>query len=414
MSIRMSTSQLFNRGLNPMLDVQKAISKTQEQISTNKRVLTPADDPIAATRILQLNQELADMGKYNNSLTLLNNRMLREETALTGLSQQLQKAQELVLQAGNAVINAEQRGFLATELQAVVDSMAQLMNSQDSSGEFLFAGYQGKTQPFVKDADGRYQYQGDEGQRFMQVGPVTSIAANDSGYQVFMNIPGVKPTLNVRAGDKNSATPPAQLSGAEIRNPARFAEFAPGTAVIEFNSNDAISPPGLKFTVRQVSDGRVLLQNIPYVSGNDIEFAGMVVRIQGQPASGDSFIVESSDKKGLLEGIQDFIVDLQRLGDSSTDRAKLASSIETTLGNLDNAQVQMLQTRSAVGARMNQIDSTLASNDDFKLTIQTALSELQDLDYAKAISQLTQETFVLEAAQTSFAKISRLSLFNLI
>jgi flagellar hook-associated protein 3 FlgL len=414
MSIRMSSSQLFSRGVNSMLDVQKAVSKTQEQISTNKRVLTPADDPIAATRILQLNQELADMEKYNSSLSLLGNRMLREETALIGISERLQKAQEIVIQSGNAVLNADQRKYLATELQTIVDSMAALMNSRDSSGEYLFSGYQGKTQPFVKDADGRYQYQGDEGQRFVQVGPVTSIAANDSGFQVFMNVPSIKPNVETGASFGNTAIPPAQISKAQIRNEELFANFAPNSAAIEFGPVNNISPPGLNYTVRQISDGRVLAENVPYVSGNEIQFAGLVMRIQGQPAEGDSFIVESTKQKGLLEGLQDFIADLQRLGDSAGDRAILADSIATSLGNLDNAQVQLLQTRSAVGARMNQIDAAQSSNADFKLTIQTALSELQDLDYAKAISQLTQETFVLEAAQTSFAKISRLSLFDLI
>lgn len=414
MTIRMSSMQMFNRGVNSMLDVQKAVSTTQEQIARNKRVLTPADDPIAATRILQLNQEMADMEKYNSSLSALNSRMLREEGALTGVSERLQKAQELVLSAGNAVLNKEQRGYLATELQSVVESLAELMNTRDSSGEYLFAGYQGKTQPFVKDADGRYQYQGDEGQRFMQVGPVTSIAANDSGFQVFMNVDSVKPNVKGTTLATNTSNPPAQLNGLQIRDEEQFARFAPGSAIIEFGPASNVTPAGLNYTVRQASDGKVLASNVPYVPGTEIQFAGLSMRVQGQPAEGDRFMVESSSKKGLLEGIQDFVADLQRLGDNAEDRVVLAESIKTALGNLDNAQVQMLQTRSAVGARMNQIEATQNSNDDFKLTMQKALSELQDLDYAKAISQLTQETFVLEAAQTSFAKVSRLSLFDLI
>lgn len=414
MSVRMSTSQLFARSLNPMLDVQKAVSTTQQQISTNKRVLTPADDPVAATRILQLNQELADLDKYNNSLSSLNNRMLREESALTGISQHIQKAQEIVLQSGNAALNIEQRKYLATELQTVVDGLAQLMNSKDAGGEFLFSGYQGQVQPFVQDAQGRYQYQGDDGQRFVQVGPVTSIAANDSGYQLFMNIQGVTPGLSVRSSPGNTAIPPAEINSAEIRDAEQFAAFAPGTAVIEFRPVGEANSEGPNFTVRKISDGRVMMANVPYVPGNEITFAGMTVRIQGQPAEGDSFVVESNDKKGLLEGLQDFIADLQRFTDSASDRGRLGEAISNTLGNLENAQTTLLQTRSAVGARMNQIDSTLKSNEDFELTIRSALSELSDLDYAKAISQLTQEIFVLEAAQTSFAKISRLSLFNLI
>jgi flagellar hook-associated protein 3 FlgL len=414
MSVRMSTNQLFSRGLNPMLDVQKAVSKTQEQIATNKRVLTPADDPIAATRILQLNQELTDMKRFNNSLSTLNSKMLREEAALSGISDLQQKAQELILQSGNAALNKEQRGYIATELQSVVDSMAQLMNSKDSSGEYLFAGYQGSKAPFEKDPEGRYQYMGDEGQRFAQVGPVTSIAANDSGFAVFMNITSAKPNVSVSAGASNTANPPAQASGAQVRNAERFAQFVPNSAVIEFRPVDEIVPPGLNFTVKQISDGRVLMQNVPYVSGNEIEFAGAVLRVEGRPAEGDTFVMESTNKKGLLEGLEDYIADLNRLGDNTADRAVLAGSLSTTISNLESAQTQLLQTRSAVGSRMNQIDATLSANEDFELVVRTALSELSDLDYAKAISQLTQETFVLEAAQTSFARISRMSLFDLL
>ena len=414
MTVRMSTNQLFSRGLNPMLDVQKAVSKTQEQIASNKRVLTPADDPNAATRILKLNQELTDMTRFNSSLSNLNSKMLREEAALSGISDLQQRAQELVLQTGSAAMNKDQRGYIATELQSVVDSMAQLMNSRDASGEYLFAGYQGSRAPFEKDADGRYQYLGDEGQRFVQVGPVTSIAANDSGFAVFMDIKGANANVSVSAGMGNTAVPPAQVTGTQVRDAEKFSKFAPNSAVIEFRPVSEVVPPGLNYTVKQVSDGSVLLQNVPYVSGNEIEFAGAVLRVQGRPAEGDTFVVESSNKTGLLEGLENYIADLKKLGDNSADRAVFAESRATTISNLENAQTKLLETQTSVGSRMNQIDATLSANEDFEFVVRTALSELTDLDYAKAISQLTQESFVLEAAQTSFARISRMSLFDLI
>lgn len=111
MTVRMSTSQLFNRGLNPILDAQTAVSKTQQQIASNKRVLTPADDPIAATRILQLNQEMASIEKYNNSISGLSSRLQREEVALGGINDLIQKAQELVTQSGNGALAGDQRGY---------------------------------------------------------------------------------------------------------------------------------------------------------------------------------------------------------------------------------------------------------------------------------------------------------------
>jgi flagellar hook-associated protein 3 FlgL len=415
MSVRMSTSQLFNRGLNPMLDIQKAVSKTQEQISTNKRVLTPADDPIAATRILQLNQELAGLDQYNNSLSTLNSRLQREESALNGVSDLIMRAQELIGQSGNGALDRDQRGYIAVELQAVVDGMAQFMNSRDAGGEYLFSGFQGNEQPFVKDAEGRYQYHGDQGQRFIQVGPVTSVAANDSGHDVFMNIPSASPTVKSSASDTNQAQPPASISRVSIRDQAAFENFYPESVVIEFRPANEITPPGLNYRITQVSDGRVLSDNnVEFNNGREIQVAGMSFRIEGRPAEGDSFKLESSNQKGLLEGLEDYIADLQRLGNSPSEREQLSLSMENTVNNLNKAQDQLIKTTSAIGARLNQVDASKASNEDFELVVRSTLSELSDLDYAKAISQLTQESFVLEAAQNTFTKINRMSLFNLI
>src|SRR5690554_2420111 len=355
MSVRMSTSQLYSRSLNAMLDVQRAANKTQEQISTNKRVLTPADDPVAATRLLQLSQELAGLKQYNNSLSTLNNRLMRSDSALNGLSDLIQKAQELVLQAGNPATNHEQRGYLAVDLQSVIDSMAQLMNSRDASGEYLFAGHQGSTQPFSKGVDGRYQYHGDEGQRFIQVGPVTSIAANDSGYELFMNVRGAQPGVALSAGATNSAHPPASISGGLVRDAERFAAFHPNTAVIEFRPISEVTPATMNFTIRQASDGRVLAQNVPYVAGQEVEFAGLAVSVEGEPAVGDSFRVESTHRKGLLEGLEDCVAQLHQAGDNPQGRERLSQAMDNTLTNLDHAQNQMLKTQGAVGARLNQV-----------------------------------------------------------
>jgi flagellar hook-associated protein 3 FlgL len=65
-----------------------------------------------------------------------------------------------------------------------------------------------------------------------------------------------------------------------------------------------------------------------------------------------------------------------------------------------------------VGARLNLVESFKNSSADVRLATQASLSALQDLDFAAAISRLSQETFILEAAQASFARVSGLTLFN--
>lgn len=412
MSVRLSTLQIHSTGLRGLLDVQKAVSNTQQQIASNKRVLTPGDDPIASTRILALSQELALNKQYDSNLETLRNRLQREETAIAGVDDLISSAQELVTQAGNGALNADQRKFMAVELQTIVESMAQMMNSRDASGEFIFAGYQGKSAPFVLGDDGRYRYEGDEGQKTIQIGGATSIAASDSGKKLFEDVKSVTNTVVAFANESNRGIPPASIGSERILDKEAFAEFYPEDVIIEFRPLDEVEPPALNYHVKQVSDGRVLTDNQPYVSGETILFGGASVRITGQPAVGDTFIVESSNKKGLLTNLEDFVVSLKTLGDNPDGRQKLATEISDTLGNLSNAQASLLETRSAVGARLNLVDRTVDSNAEFELVIREALSEIEDLDYAAAISQLTQESFILEAAQASFARVSRLSIFN--
>lgn len=412
MAIRLSTLQIHSTGLRGLLDMQKAVSNTQEQIASNKRVLTPGDDPIATTRILALNQELALNTQYNSNLETLRNRLQREETAIAGIDDLIQSAQELVTQAGNGALNADQRKFMAVEMESIVQSMAQLMNSRDASGEFIFAGYQGKSEPFALGDDGRYRYEGDEGQRSIQIASTTSVASSDSGKKLFVDVASVANTVVAFANEGNRGVPPANIGSERIDDVDAFAEFFPEDVIIEFRPLDEVEPPLLNYHVKQVSDGRILTQNHPYISGESISFGGASVRITGQPAVGDTFIVESSNKKGLLTSLEDFVISLKTLGDNPTDRAKLATEVSNSLGNLSNAQASLLETRSAVGARLNVVDTTVENNSQFELVIQTALSDLQDLDYAAAISQLTQESFILEAAQASFARVSRLSIFN--
>ena len=414
MGLRLSTMQIHATGLAGMLDLQKAVSRTQEQIAGNKRVLTPGDDPIASTRILALNQELALNDQYNSNLETLTNRLQREEVAVSGVSDLVMRAQELVTQAGNGALNKEQRGFIAIEMQSLVKSMAQMMNSRDASGEFIFAGYQGKSEPFVLGDDGRYRYAGDEGQRSIQIASATSVASSDSGKAVFVDVKSVVNTVVGHANTSNRGVPPAIIGGERVVDPDAFAKFYPEDVIIEFRPLEEVEPALLTYNIKQASDGRILKENLPYQSGELIEFGGAGVRISGEPAVGDTFIVESSNKKGLLTNLEDFIISLKDLRDSGSDKQELAQQVANTLGNLNNAQTTLLETRSSVGARLNLVEASRSNNAEFELVIKTALSEIADLDYSKAISQLSQESFILEAAQASFARVSRLSIFKYI
>jgi flagellar hook-associated protein 3 FlgL len=88
--------------------------------------------------------------------------------------------------------------------------------------------------------------------------------------------------------------------------------------------------------------------------------------------------------------------------------------LATNLIEIDNAMENILRVRASVGSRLNEIDSLTNSGEDLQIQYKSSLSELQDLDYAEAISQLSKTQIQLEAAQISFKQISQLSLFSIL
>lgn len=91
-----------------------------------------------------------------------------------------------------------------------------------------------------------------------------------------------------------------------------------------------------------------------------------------------------------------------------------SAALGTHNANLDKALDSVLTVRVAAGTRLQELDALDYAGDDRNLQYSQSLSELQDLDYSKALTQLSQQRITLEAAQQSFVKTAGLSLFNFI
>ncbi|MFT4765146.1 MAG: flagellar hook-associated protein 3 FlgL [Oleispira sp.] len=410
--MRLSTLQSYNKGLNSILDNQAQVNKTQQQVSTGRRVLTPADDPIAATKILQLQQDQALRDQFGKNMTGAEGRLSLEETQLSGITDNLTRLKELTVKAGDGSQTITDRQAIAAEITQLLGSTVDLMNSKDAGGEYLFGGFKGGTEPFQKNESGRYDYAGDEGQRFLSIASSTTVATGDNGKNLF---------VDVKAADNSFTTVVSPLNqGTAIVNPGfvvdeeAYAEFYPEDLVITFNADTAISPPGPNYTIRQASDGRVVegMASQAYESGGSIVVAGLVVKISGEPEPGDEFLANSSEKQSITDTIYRLMDGLNNLEDNPEDSATLNNLLEDTLNNLAFAQSSISQVRSEVGARLNVIQNTASLAADVDIVSKTVLSKLSDVDFAEAVSRLSLQSFLLETAQQSYAKIQNLSLFN--
>ena len=113
----------------------------------------------------------------------------------------------------------------------------------------------------------------------------------------------------------------------------------------------------------------------------------------------------STEGRSFFQSVQD-LVDAVRTSDRGAMNRGLAEF--DTL----NQQVAIIQAK--VGSAMNVVSNQTAVLEETRLQLKTVLSEIEDLDYTEAVTEMQKRMMALEASQASFAQISRLNLFEYI
>jgi flagellar hook-associated protein 3 FlgL len=400
--MRIATSQLFSSALNGMQDKWSQIGRLQQQLSRGERILTPSDDPAATARIMELSEALASTEQYQANGDMANHRLTLEETTLAGASDILQRVRELVVQGGNGTLSAQDRGFIAKEAREQLDALVQLANTQDSNGEYLFAGFQRYTSPFSRNAAGTVNFNGDLGQRSLQIGPNRQVADGDSGQDVFMAIRNGNGTFAVASQGSNTGT--------GVITPGSVTDFSAYVAhdfQIVFTAADTYD-----VIDSSTSPSTTVLTGQNYVKGATIAFNGMETSISGDPASGDVFTVTPSANQSVFETVSNVISALESSASTPAAMAQFNTNMGRALADIDQSIEKILGTRASVGTRLKAVDAQKSANEDAAMDLESVRSTLQDLDYVEAITRLNAEMTALQAAQKSFAQTQSLSLFN--
>ena len=400
--MRISTSQIFRQSIGGILDRQLQVNQTQLQVSTGKRIDRPSDDPVGAARILDIREQIATVNQYQRNSDLAATQLNLEENALSGVENVLQRVRELALQAKNDTLDVQSRQGLASEIRARVNELLSLVNAKDANGDFMFAGFQTNTQPFVFSG-GTLSYNGDQGQRFLQIGPSVQIAAGDSGAAVFQDIVTGNGTFAVAHNPANTGT-------GIVGSTATDGSFVPDTYTVSFTQVLPTDP--ITYQVVGAVSGPVAAGT--YGGGDIISFNGAAITIDGDPADGDSFTVATSGQQDVFTTLDKLATALESTASSRVERAELHNQVNRQLENLDRALDNVLATHTQVGTRLNNVDSQTQVNDDFILQMTEAKSEIEDIDLVDAIGRLSLQTVALQAAQQAYVRVQGLSLFNIL
>jgi flagellar hook-associated protein 3 FlgL len=399
---RVSLAQMFTQGLRGMLSAQSAINKTQSQVSSGKRITTPSDDPAGAAQILQLDQTQANIDQYKKNITGATNNLELEDSSLESVNNLLVRVRELTVQAGDGALSQKERQGIATELGLRLEELSNIANTRSANGEYIFAGFQGKNAPFVQSGNS-YSYQGDAGQRSVQISSSTYVAVNDSGKDIFVAVDSKRLPTSAATTNTGDGT----IAMGHITDQTQFSANFNGPYTVTINTGGPVPT----YQIDTVPAGAPVATG-NYVSGEAIQFNGAEIDIVGTPANGDTFTVDTPVTQDMFTTISKLVQGLSTLSDSTDDKLRVKDLIAESLDNIDSSETNISTIRAKVGARLNVLDSAGDLQDGLGVINKQVLSQVRDLDYASALSELSQQNLILQAAQQSFAKISSLSLFD--
>jgi len=292
---RLSSAQLHQGSLDVILDAQARLQRTQEELASGKRILTPSDDPVAAGQIQTIRSELARIETLQKNANHAYNDLAMAESVLDGVQDALQRARDLTVRGGNDALSVSEKQLIANEIDGIRDQILALANSKSAQNEYIFAGY-ATNEPAFQLNDQTVSYQGDGGVREVNISTSVTVKTRISGSDIF--------------GDENEGV---------------------------FASLEALATS-----------------------------------------------LRSDDRDGFTAAFQ---------------------ALDVAITNVSDA-------RSTLGVRMNQVSEQQSLNEAFNIQLNDSLGDLEDLDYAKAISEMNLQMVALEAAQQAYTRTQGLSLFN--
>jgi flagellar hook-associated protein 3 FlgL len=434
--IRVASTTFFEQGVFGLQRGQAELFRTQNQIASGRRVVTPADDPVSAARSLEVEQSKAINEQYIRNTDSANASLSASENAIAQVTGLLQDVRTQAVNAGNGALSTKELASIATELRGRYQELLGLANSTDGNGQYLFSGYQGSTQPFAETAPGTVGYSGDQGARLIQISASRQIPISDAGSAIFQTIKNGNATFVTAATASNtgtgivspgSVTDPAAWNAAGNPRDFRVVFFVDSTQnppvttydIIDTVNNVSLTTgaaPAAGPYLRTYTDGQAipLSRQVPPDTNPAAFDYGAQITVQGQPVSGDSFTVKASTNEDVFTTLNNLITALEAATKSATGNTKLANAINTALSNFDRGIDNMLKVRAAIGTRLQEAQDTQSSQRDLVGQYQDTLSQLRDLDYAAAISDLSRQQLIYQAAQKSFAQVQGLSLFQYI
>lgn len=392
------TSTYFQRfAIDQMQKTQENIAKYQAQISTGKRLLNPSDDPSGVATTEKLDAAIQRMDQYGTNATSVIQRLSQQEDVFNNITDSMQRLKELAIQANSDVLSSDDRRIISSEVKQLQKQLLDYANTRLPSGEYMFSGSKAQIRPFTISGD-TVTYHGDQSEQWVQLSDSRKVRTNDTGDVIFQRVRNGNGKFYTDASSLNTGT--GVIDGGVLVDPSAYQR---SSFEIKFTSP----------TDYEVTDdtGATILTGT-YEENAPITFNGLQVSIKGQPDIGDTFVVAPAKNTDIFSIAGAFSDALNLDRSIPANSARSHQTLDQVITNIDNTLEYIQARHSDLGARMAYVETTQDETKSVAFILNKTRSEIEDTDYAEAISNLDYQMNTLEAIRQTYAKMGQSSLFD--
>ncbi|WP_394146291.1 flagellar hook-associated protein FlgL [Vibrio atypicus] len=394
---RISSFHNYQSVQNDLRRQENKVHHNQAQLASGKKLMKASDDPLATHYIQNIGQQKEQLRQYSEAIVLTRNRLEHHEVIISNAEDFADEAKRTVMEMINGALSPEDRLAKRREMEEISNNFLNLVNVQDESGNYIFAGTKPKNQPFFRDKDSDVVYVGDDYQRKMKISNSLEMPINDPGSKLFMEIDNPFGDFAPRYDLQDSSE--LLLERATNLNPDDQSNYK-----VTF-----VDMPGGKYGYQLEQDGSVVQADI-FDPAKGIKYEDINIQVKGQITKGDSIELEPRRSYSIFETFKEAL----ELSSGSVSDASNTAKLHQITEEFHAAFIHLTKARTDVGARLNTLDIQEEQHADFEMTLAKSKSNFEDLDYAEAIIEFNENSRALQASQQAFGKTKDLTLFNYI
>lgn len=417
--MQISTNEFLLGSLNDMLAQQANVNQLNREIATGQTMLDAASNPAGASEAMADANAIGEFAYDQGNAAAASASLQNGISALQQVTTVLDQLNQTAVQAASATASSDRQPLAATAQEAL-QQLLELANTQDSAGNYVFAGSQAKTAAFSALPDGQIVFNGDAGANVVDIAPSLAVPSSISGAGIFTGIPAGDNGIDVTAANTNTGTAyavpqgvtdPSEFSAAQLAGTQYRISFAAGSggSLTYTVTSGAGAPGSAKF-----SAASGIVASGSFTAGGGIAFDGIDIAFNGTPAAGDNFDVDPDATTSMFQIVQSLVSALQAAPTSAAASAQVQQQIENVIAALGNAQTSSLSAQASLGATLSEVTAVQGQDASASSNAQIDLGNLQSANLPQVMANYSESLTALEAAQLAFAKVQGLTLFNYI